>query len=181
MSKRETFFIADTHFCHEKSLTFAGRREMGWQDWKEMNYEMLYRWNQTVRPSDRVIHVGDVALCNGEAEKKRDLADIMLRLNGELWLVGGNHDPNWVNSYFDRVAGVIEFKNCAVSHIPVHPGQKARFRANIHGHLHDNNVLKADSPYYSFDPWYICVSVEQQDFAPRSWTDIRQEIKHGRP
>jgi len=132
-----------------------------------MNDELVYRWNQTVNAGDTVIHLGDVALCGGDPEKEAAFDDVMHRLNGYLHLVGGNHD-NLVKlaDYFDRTYAVRERSGCILSHIPVHPCQKDRFRLNIHGHLHDN---------FLNDPWYVCVSVEQHHYAPVPFKDLIKE------
>jgi calcineurin-like phosphoesterase family protein len=44
-----------------------------------------------------------------------------------------------------------------MTHIPVHPSQFPRFRANIHGHLHHKVIA---------DPRYINVSVERTGLRP---------------
>lgn len=182
MSQR-AFTVADTHFFHDKALKF--RANMGWSTVEDMNEELIYRWNHVVRPQDTVVHLGDVALCSGDPDKLIALDDVMLRLNGRLVLVMGNHDNMAVaGKYFDLVYGVRERKNCILSHIPVHPSQKKRFRLNIHGHLHHDvvpDILEVRTataegfPPLGPDPWYHCVSVEQTDYAPVAFQDIIYE------
>jgi calcineurin-like phosphoesterase family protein len=189
MSSR-TFVIADTHFCHEAAVSFNGRAQQGWHDWEEMNKELVYRWNQVVRPQDIVWHLGDVALCGGDPEKLAALDSVLMAIHGELRLVLGNHD-NYarLEPYFDWVYGAREIKNCILTHIPVHPGQKKRFRMNIHGHLHDERVQRATDKWVweqdefglraheivADDPWYVSVSAEQTDYAPVDLHNLIEE------
>ena len=53
--------------------------------------------------------------------------------------------------------GAVKYKDCVLTHIPVHPSQFPRFRLNIHGHLH----LKVIA-----DTRYINVSCEQVNYTP---------------
>jgi hypothetical protein len=47
------------------------------------------------------------------------------------------------------------------------PESLSRWRANIHGHLHANEVRwMAPGSTVQPDPRYLCVSVEHADFAP---------------
>jgi calcineurin-like phosphoesterase family protein len=181
------WFIGDTHFHHDMILEYCKTRSAEFSNVHQMNEELIYRWNQVVNPGDTVWHVGDFAICSGDDYKKRDTLEIIDRLNGHLRLVMGNHDHDWIIDCFDRVYGVAERKRAVISHIPVHPMQKPRFKFNIHGHLHEHRVTKRvettiGSQGYSQviervvdDPWYINVSVEQQEFAPRSWADIYEQ------
>ena len=65
-----------------------------------------------------------------------------------------------------------------LSHIPIHEQQLARFKKNIHGHLHSNHVMK-DNGYGGkiIDSRYFNVSVEQIDFAPILFEDALKKIK----
>lgn len=168
------FITADTHFCHEIAPLFAGRVEYEFANWEAMNEELVYRWNSVVNPGDTVIHLGDVALCGGDDFKRKALDDVMQRLNGFMHLVAGNHDQPWVHQYFETVHGVRERKRYVLSHIPVHPSQKYRFRINVHGHTHNSVLLNSD---LQPDLWYYCASVEQHELAPVPWDEIQAEYK----
>lgn len=187
----ETFLVADPHFCHSKAVEF--RKDMGWADWREMNAELVYRWNQTVRPCDNVILLGDVALCSGDEEKLSALDALMQSLQGNKFhLVMGNHDrDDIVGGYMDRLSGSYERKGYILTHIPVHRSQAKRFRGNFHGHLHGQQVTETEIVYdrdpqdlevdYTtfecIDPFYLCLSVEHTDYAPISWTEAVTRFK----
>lgn len=78
------FFVSDTHFSHERIIELCDRP---FDSPEEMNQAMISRWNEVVKPSDTVIHLGDVAL-----GKIVDSLPLVGRLNGHIKLVPGNHD-----------------------------------------------------------------------------------------
>jgi len=114
---------------------------------------MIEFWNDTVRPKDKVYHLGDVVI-NRKAFPTLD------KLHGEKVLIKGNHDLfrlEEYTKYFKDIRAYHVLNNYILSHIPVHPDSKGRFKGNIHGHLHANVLA---------DPWYQNVSVEQTNFRP---------------
>ena len=52
-----------------------------------MNYDMIRRWNDVVKPDDHVWYLGDFAMGDHEVWPK-----YLARLNGRISLVLGNHD-----------------------------------------------------------------------------------------
>ena len=66
-----------------------------------------------------------------------------------------------------------------MSHIPVHPAQKERFKLNIHGHLHEHNVMHHDDDRGPGgdveDEFYYSVSCEQVDYTPKLISAIMKE------
>lgn len=114
---------------------------------------MIEFWNDTVRPNDKVYHLGDVAI-------NRKALSILDKLHGDKVLIKGNHDIFKLEDYtkyFRDIRAYHVLNNYILSHIPVHPDSKGRFKGNIHGHLHANVLA---------DPWYQNVSVEQTNFRP---------------
>lgn len=162
-----TFLISDTHFGHRNIVNFESRIREGeklrplWDTVEEMNEDLISRWNSVVRPSDLVYHLGDFY-----SSSKKNI-HIAGRLNGRKKLVMGNHEHGKAKDYliyFEDVMGYKELDRHILTHIPVHESQKYRFRANIHGHLHEHNID---------DPWYINVSCEQIDYTPIAWEEVR--------
>lgn len=78
------FVTADTQFGHARISELANRP---FSTVDEMNTEFIRRWNETVGPTDVVLHLGDVAL--GPIEESIALT---AQLNGRRYLVPGNHD-----------------------------------------------------------------------------------------
>ena len=167
------FLTSDTHFGHAgvcKFLRDDGTKLRPWDDPTEMDEEMIRRWNETVRPNDKVYHLGDVVI------NRKALATLS-RLNGDKVLIKGNHDIFKLEDYtahFRDIRGYHVVDNFILSHIPVHTDSKGRFRGNIHGHLHSNRVMFNDVVDHKngrvsyrgmkIDPFYFCVCVEQTDF-----------------
>lgn len=157
----KTFVISDNHFGHKNILNFSKNdmsRLRDFKDYEEMEYFMISKWNETVKPEDKVYHLGDFAM-------KKDYIKVAGRLNGRKTLIAGNHDifnTEEYTPYFENVRAcrVLNCKNggrIILSHIPIHSECLERFKLNIHGHLHAN-LLKDDR--------YVNVSVEQINYTP---------------
>jgi calcineurin-like phosphoesterase family protein len=146
-----------------------------------MDEELVKRWNDRVRPNDKVYHLGDVVIA------RRHLATLE-RLNGDKVLIKGNHDIFKLEDYtrhFRDIRGYHVLNGMILSHIPVHPSNLYRFGTNIHGHLHDNRVMKTvygmneqfeSSVIEVIDPQYFSVCVEQIGFAPISLEEVTERI-----
>ena len=181
------FLVSDTHFGHAGVCRFL--REDGvtklrpWDNPDEMDEEMVKRWNETVRPNDKVYHLGDVVI-------NRKALGIMRRLNGDKVLIRGNHDifrDDEYRQHFRELRAYHVMNGMILSHIPLHPENLGRFGVNIHGHLHTNRVMKAKGINYptgeiiysetDIDPRYHCVCVEQTDFTPILFEDVIKRIE----
>ena len=167
------FLVSDTHFGHvgvTKFLREDGTKLRPWDSVEEMDEEMVKRWNETVKPTDKVYHLGDVVI-------NRKALSILHRLNGDKVLIKGNHDIFKLEDYtqhFRDIRAYHVMNNYILSHIPVHAESKGRFAGNIHGHLHSNKVMssKHAGARQEVDPWYQCVCVEQTDFRPILFEDV---------
>lgn len=187
MSNR--FVISDTHFGHtnswEKFKLPNGDPLRPFTSTEEMDETMVERWNAVVRPQDTVYHLGDVVI------NKKSLHHVK-RLNGKKRLVRGNHDifkdADYREVGFESLYGVRVFVDQFIlSHIPLHPDcVTERFRVNVHGHLHANEVMEKFQvtgddiyPYEDerIDPRYLCVSVEHTDYRPLSFDEVEARIK----
>lgn len=172
------FLTSDTHFGHAGVCRFM--REDGvtklrpWDNPDEMDEEMVKRWNETVRPTDKVYHLGDVVI-------NRKALSILHRLNGDKVLIKGNHDIFKLEDYtrhFRDIRGSHVMNGILLTHIPVHPQQLYRFGCNIHGHLHSNRVMRTDQyGVTTIDPQYFSVCVEQTDFRPILFEDVLKKIQ----
>jgi calcineurin-like phosphoesterase family protein len=175
------FLVSDTHFGHAGVCRFMRNdgvtKLRPWDDPQEMDEAMIERWNERVRPNDKVYHLGDVVI------NRKSLATIS-RLNGDKVLIRGNHDifrDDEYRKYFRELRAYHVMNGMILSHIPVHEASLGRFGVNIHGHLHANRVMKAKGINYpsgetvysetEIDPRYWCACVEQTDFAPILFED----------
>lgn len=181
------WLISDTHFGHAGVCKFL--REDGvtklrpFDDPEEMDEYMIQAWNDRVRPTDKVYHLGDVVI-NHKALKT------LSRLNGDKVLIRGNHDifrDEEYRLYFRELRAYHIIDGMIMSHIPIHEASMGRFGTNIHGHTHAKRVMKprgvdtkTGEILYSkteIDPRYHCVCVEQTEYAPILFEDVLQRIK----
>ena len=180
------FLTSDTHFGHAGVCKFTHPDDetvklRPWDDPDEMDEEMIRRWNDTVRPNDKVYHLGDVVI-------NRKALKTLARLNGDKVLIRGNHDifrDDEYRDYFRELRAYHVMNGLILSHIPVHEASLGRFGCNIHGHLHASRVRKArgvdartgEILYGTeIDPRYWCACVEQTDFAPILFEDALKRI-----
>jgi calcineurin-like phosphoesterase family protein len=159
------YVIADLHICHEKLITRLPKyREFSTIE--EHNEAIVENCNRVATKRDLLIILGD--LCFGSG-----CFDYLKRLKaGTKKLVMGNHDTSATSRYaeiFDSIHGALERDHWILTHIPVHPMQKPRYRGNVHGHLHRSNVLLEDG---TIDPWYKCVSCEQVSYTPVDFHEL---------
>ena len=174
-SMPSVFLTSDTHFGHTGVCRFTRNdgvtKLRPWDDADEMDEEMVRRWNDRVRPNDKVYHLGDVVI-------NRKALKIMSRLNGDKVLIRGNHDifrDEEYRMYFRELRAYHVMNGMILSHIPIHSESLGRFGTNIHGHLHANRVRKEVETLHEFhqrgsrhyiDVRYHCVCVEQTDYRP---------------
>jgi len=150
------FLVSDTHFGHAGVCRFTHPDDpevklRPWDDPDEMDEEMIRRWNDTVRPSDKVYHLGDVVI-------NRKALKTLARLNGDKVLIRGNHDIFRDDEYREY------FRELRAYHVV----KKAR-----------GVDAKTGTVLYSteIDPRYHCVCVEQTDFAPILFEDAIKRIE----
>ena len=181
------FLVSDTHFGHTGVCRFTRNdgvtKLRPWDNADEMDEAMIEAWNERVKPTDKVYHLGDVVI-NRKAMKT------LSRLNGDKVLIRGNHDifPDAeYRTYFRELRAYHVMSGMILSHIPLHTESLGRFGTNIHGHLHANRVkkvsgfnVKTGKILYSDenDVRYHCVCVEQlPDYAPILFEDVITRIK----
>jgi len=97
-----TFAIADTHlsFSADKSMELFGG---SWSGYAE---KLRENWNKAVGPDDRVVIAGDISWGASFDEALRDFAFINHELNGEKYIIKGNHDHWW--STMSKMAAWLE-------------------------------------------------------------------------
>jgi len=166
------YLIADPHFGHAnicKFHNYDGTKTRPWDNVDEMDEEMVKRWNDTVKPEDKVYMLGDIVI-------NRKALSILDRLNGDKVLIKGNHDIFKLNDYtahFRDIRAYHVMNNMIFSHIPVHAESKGRFKANVHGHTHANRVMLNGK----IDPWYYSACVENTDYKPILLEELIENIK----
>ena len=174
------FLVSDTHFGHTGVCRFVRNdgvtKLRPWDSAEEMDEAMVKAWNERVKPTDKVYHLGDVVI-------NRKALGIMRRLNGDKVLIRGNHDifkDTDYREHFRELRAYHVMNGMILSHIPIHSESLGRFGVNIHGHTHANRVML---PGFNgkitdiVDVRYHCVCVEQTDFAPILFEDVIKRIE----
>lgn len=170
------FFTADMHFGHENMISFVdynGQKVRPFNTCEECDELMIENWNSMVRPQDKIYVLGDVCFNKNLGDK------IMPRLNGKKCLIRGNHDNfklSWYALWFYDVRGCHNLENYLLTHIPIHLDSKARFKMNVHGHLHRNIVYKNENEIKVPDVWYRNVCMDYNNYKPVSFEQIQHEF-----
>lgn len=162
---RKIFISSDPHFGHENAWKLFkgvdGNPLRPFSSTEEMNEVMIARHNAVVKPEDHWYCLGDVVI-------NKKFLHLINRLNGHKRLVMGNHDiydnKMYYEAGFEKIMAVRVFDGMILTHIPIHSESIARFGINVHGHLHGNVVN---------DPRYLCVSVEQINYTPIGFDEVR--------
>lgn len=153
------YFTADTHFFHD---FMARHRHMGTVE--DMNEILVHNWNSVVGKGDEVYLLGDFAL--GTVE---EVTEIRKRLNGQIYLILGNHD-SWVNDKTRKLFGFvkdyhyakIEEHRFVLFHYGIASWRNAS-HGSYHLHGHSHNSLKPIIPHrldvgvdgHNFFPWSL--------------------------
>lgn len=135
-----TWITADTHFGHERILTYCSRP---FSSVEEMDEALISRWNAVVKKNDTIYHLGDFTL-NKSADEYLD------RLNGKILFIPGSHDY-WLkkidlDKYNKKLEILSLYKSIKVCgervvmcHYPM-ASWEASFHGSLmcHGHSHGN-------------------------------------------
>ena len=169
---RDIWVISDTHFGHSNIIKYC---ERPYNDSVEMDWDMVRRWNNIVKPEDKVYHLGDVHM----GATRGYIDDLLSKLNGHKRLILGNHDngkDQLLLKHFEKIDVWRMFPEFGLlfTHVPVH--ESALFRGktgneekpnkllNIHGHIHTNPSPSKD---------HRCVCVEQINYTPIHIEELR--------
>jgi calcineurin-like phosphoesterase family protein len=158
MSK--VYVISDLHFGHRNICKY---RPFDTPD--EHDAFIMEKWDGVVTKNDIVYVLGDAAFTIEGLHK-------IMSLKGRKFLVRGNHDSLTTAEYlmaFDEVYGLKKYKHTWLSHAPIHPDE-LRGVPNIHGHTHQHVID---------DPRYVNVCVEQTDYTPVDFAQLRAQIPSG--
>ena len=86
---KKTWFTSDTHFGSERTLELSKRP---YRNVKEMDWDMIQKWNDRVKPGDKVYHLGDFG----------DLWPLQY-LNGDITLILGNYEKKADEEYIHQL------------------------------------------------------------------------------
>jgi calcineurin-like phosphoesterase family protein len=129
-------FTADTHFGHPGAL---GLYRRPFASVAEMDAAMIERWNQVVRPTDEVWHLGDFSV----RQNSNRVAELLGNLNGTKHLIAGNNDDATVigSSGWESVQlyceALVEDVHLVLCHYPFRTWRNmGKGWIDLHGHSH---------------------------------------------
>jgi calcineurin-like phosphoesterase family protein len=174
----KVWVTSDHHFNHTNIIKYC---ERPFCDVQQMNEQMIEKWNSVVDKNDIVLHLGDFILGYNYGEK---IGSILDKLNGEIYLIIGNHDNAVIDGIKRRGFNAMNnfiIDNMFFCHYPIVQGisteNRDRLRSNqkfheskcefvVHGHVHSNSF-----PNYNK---HFNVSVDRNDFNPIDLESIRR-------
>lgn len=178
----KVWFSSDTHFWHENILRFCNRP---FGSVVEMNEELIRRWNDTVPEDGIVFHLGDFSF--GGA---KEWNDVLSRLNGEIYLILGNHDMKQIHQGFmkrfvyvtQQMTIRVGSQTIVLNHNPfLCYGGSYRNVWQLFGHVHSGPVSregKDNERLYMLFPRQYDVGVDNNDFRPVSFLQIKAIIEN---
>lgn len=170
-------FIADTHFSHPLLISKDRKSKDGtalpqlreFDSMPAHDEAMVESWNDCVRPTDTIYHLGDFGWWRAPLE---DLERVFKRLNGRKILVVGNHDSVEVQRFgWEQVIhGVVHWTDSDGQKIigSHHPSREwdGWHSGALHFHGHTHNTLP--SSRRSMD-----IGVDHMGRWPLNATEIR--------
>ena len=132
------FYIADWHYGHANCIGFDNRPFI---DVNEMNTELVRRWNTVVHADDVIYILGDFFWC-----KSSDAQPVLDALNGQKFLIRGNHDRCNDSKFLKKFVKVVDYlevededRHVVLSHYPI-PCFKNHFYGwyHLYGHVHSS-------------------------------------------
>lgn len=162
----KNFFIADCHFGHQRIIEMCNRP---FTDVKDMEEQMIRKWNEKVTNEDTVYILGDVCF----KMSKQDIIKILKQLNGKKVLVKGNHDKyagqRDFDECFEKVCDYLQInenkQQIILCHFPIWDWAGMYYDSvHLYGHIH-NNVMPHERRAY-------CVSAEHTNYCPVTLEEI---------
>ncbi len=136
MSRR--VYISDWHYGHGNIIAFDNRP---FRSVEQMNEALVERWNSVVEPGDIVYVLGDMFWCNSSVA-----IPILQKLNGQKFLIKGNHDRCNDSRFLKQFVKVAEYleveddeRKVVLCHYPI-PCFKNHFYGwyHLYGHVHNS-------------------------------------------
>jgi len=172
------WFTSDNHFGHKRAIEYAKRPFLTVE---AMDAAMIENWNARVHTADQIYVVGDFSF-----HKLDKTIQILKRLNGQKFLVRGNHDrfdeSDLAPQYFGWIKDLHTVKvpdpdanggpqRIVLCHYAFRVWDKSHYGSwHLYGHSHGS--LPDDKSTKSFD-----VGVDAQGFVPVSYQEVKAMMK----
>lgn len=161
----KVFLTSDHHFFHSRIIGYCNRP---FQNEADMNTELISRWNLSIENDDVVFHIGDLSA--GIGKRSEELQQIISDLNGQKFLIRGNHDHQpdewYLQSGFKKVFDFVNLGGVLLVHYPLQVAIERGLKLDnaaivdhvIHGHTHTVDTADHEN--------HFNVAVDRHNFAP---------------
>lgn len=184
MSKK--FYISDWHYGHANAIAFDNRP---FKDVEEMNTALIANWNSVVSPGDIVYSLGDMFWC-----KQEEAISVLSQINGQIFLVRGNHDRSNGGEFVHRFVKIDEYmeiddegRKVVLCHYPI-ICYKNHYHGwyHLYGHVHnsfEHNMMEHDR--YLMRQLYekehksanVGAMMPYMDYTPRTLDEISEAMR----
>jgi calcineurin-like phosphoesterase family protein/2'-5' RNA ligase len=165
-TKNDIFLISDLHLDHTNIIKYCNRPfKSTW----EMNKTILKNWNGTVKRTDTVYFLGDMAFGRGSSNARYWLG----KLKGKIVFIKGYHDDTRNFKSFN--SRILNYKGHKF--LLIHNPEDAPENWDgwvIHGHKHNNDL--DNFPFINSIKRTINVSAELLDYTPISIDELLDYI-----
>ena len=163
----DIWFTSDTHFGHSNVIKFCNRP---FDSAKQMDEALIASWNARVKPNDTVWHLGDF----GFYKTYDELNAVFSQLNGNKYLIAGNHDyGNTKRLFWEKVSTLEELmfgkQTLVLFHYPMTAWHRS-YQGSYHLHGHTHGGL--DGTNQSLD-----VGVDCWNYTPVNYEEIKCRLK----
>lgn len=166
MSK--VFFISDTHFGHRDIHT---KFRTGFSSVLEHDETITDNILTTCSKRDTLYILGDVVIRKESLSYLERICDSIRFVR----IILGNHDNELTRKYNPTVVdllgcgvtsinGVSSYKEAWLTHVPIHESEFRKKLFNIHGHNHNEEIIK--------DSRYINVACEHVNYMPVGYAEL---------
>jgi len=163
----DIWFTSDTHFGHNNVIKFCNRP---FDSAKQMDEALIAFWNARVKPNDTVWHLGDF----GFYKTYDELNAVFSQLNGNKYLIAGNHDyGNTKRLFWEKVSTLEELmfgkQTVVLFHYPMTAWHRS-YQGSVHlyGHVHGGLVGTNQCLDVGVDSW---------NYQPVNYEEIKDRLK----
>lgn len=165
------FFTSDSHFGHKNIIEICNRP---FPTVREMDWTMIRRWNERVKPGDTVYHLGDLTL-----DDAWFASSILSQLNGGIHVLSNpdHHDKRWIkhenpwvillppiHNIYAKRPGHKHKKPIVLSHFPLATWDRMHYNSwHLHGHSHGTYIAEG---------FILDVGVDCHNFYPVSLEEV---------
>jgi len=180
----ELFFTSDEHYYHLNIIKYCKRQD---KDEHDMNERLIKNHNSVVSENDTVIHVGDVTA--GLYGREDDFKELFKRLNGNHYLIRGNHDElsdkEYLDMGFTSVSDYLEYNGLFICHYPLNMKVRSDWITDEERNLLEifkksecEKIVHGHSHTVDYGLHRLNVACDLNNHTPVSYTKIKEEFEN---